>query len=183
MIKSSHASLHCLAELYCASALTCKPNSKSNGKICKLYIRSEHDDQQIQYFIFYSQQKNNLESILRKVLANFIFDSSHLSKKMLGQCLFYHCGVSPLLLTTICKSLGTQETSCWTFFRGGMLSRFSVLQLLNIHGSSLSYFLFHEIFDLSAFHFSIFTHCFVFAQQSLNLHTDGTANCVDWKCP
>lgn len=119
MIKTSHASLHCLAELYCASALTCKPNSKSNGKICKLYIRSEHDDQQIQYFIFYSQQKNNLESILRKVLANFIFDSSHLSKKMLGQCLFDHCGVSPLLLTMICKSLGTQETSCWTFFRGG----------------------------------------------------------------
>lgn len=102
---------------------------------------------------------------------------------MLGQCLFYHCGVSPLLLTMICKSLGTQETSCWTFFRGGMLSRFSVLQLLNIHGSSLSYFLFHEIFDLSVFHFSIFTHCFFFAQQSLNLYTDGTANCVDWKCP
>lgn len=102
---------------------------------------------------------------------------------MLGECLFYHCGVSPLLLTMICKSLGTQETSCWTFFRGGMLSRFSVLLLLNIHGSSLSYFLFHEIFDLSVFHFSIFTHCFFFAQQSLNLHTDGTANCVDWKCP
>lgn len=93
---------------------------------------------------------------------------------MLGQCLFDHCGVSPLLLTMICKSLGTQETSCWTFFRGG-----NVVPFFCVTAAQHSW-VFFIIFFVS---WNFWFVCFFFAQQSLNLYTDGTANCVDWKCP
>ncbi len=50
-----------------------------------------------------------------KILAHVDLDGSNTSQKT---C---HCVASLLLLTTVCKRLGSEETSCWSFERG-MLS-------------------------------------------------------------
>lgn len=50
----------------------------------------------------------------------------HISKK-LGQGHFYHCVASSLLFTTVCKRLGTEETSC-SSLGIGMLSHSCIIQ-------------------------------------------------------
>ena len=47
--------------------------------------------------------------------------SAHLKKVGAGLCFLLCCAASPLLLTSVCKHLGTEVTSCRTFGRG-MLS-------------------------------------------------------------
>jgi len=50
-------------------------------------------------------------TISGKISSHLEFDVS----KKLGQDHFYRCVESPLLFTTVCKHLGTEDTSCWTF--------------------------------------------------------------------
>lgn len=69
---------------------------------------------------------------------------THLRK---GQCYVYHCVAAPLLLSTVCKHLGTEKTSCWTFER-------NVVPFLS-HGGcwtaqKSSYFWFHDTLVFSA---------------------------------
>ncbi len=64
----------------------------------------------------------------------------HISKK-LGQGHVYHCVASPLLFITVCKRLGTEETSC-SSLGIGMLSHSCLIQASScstVLGSSLSH--------------------------------------------
>lgn len=68
----------------------------------------------------------------------------HLRK---GQRYVYRCVAAPLLLSTVCKHLGTEKTSCWTFER-------NVVPFLS-HGGcwtaqKSSYFWFHDTLVFSA---------------------------------
>ena len=56
--------------------------------------------------------------------------STNLGQKKLGQGHFYHCVASPLLLTTLNRRLGTEETS-FSSLEIGMLSHSCLIQASN----------------------------------------------------
>ena len=58
---------------------------------------------------------SNISSETWKKLACLKFDGSNMSAHK------YHCVASLFLLMTVCKHLGIEETSCWTFGRGMLL--------------------------------------------------------------
>lgn len=64
--------------------------------------------------------------ILRKKNARFEFMGAINLKNKSGRGHVYHRVPSPLLLKTVHKHLGTEETSCWTF-EGGMLFQASLV--------------------------------------------------------
>jgi len=53
---------------------------------------------------------------MKSVSSSWSWWQQHISKK-LGQGHVSHCAACRLLLTTVCKHLGTEETSCWTVGR------------------------------------------------------------------
>ncbi len=60
-----------------------------------------------------------------KLILNFM--ASTTSQKSWDKAMFYHCVASPLLFITVCKRLGTEETSC-SSLGIGMLSHSCLIQ-------------------------------------------------------
>jgi len=72
-----------------------------------------------------------LYCLMTNISSFLIWWQQHVSKK-LGQVHVSHCVASHLLLTIVCKHLGTEETSCRTFGR----EFFVVFQMFSVGESS-----------------------------------------------